>query len=179
MEIICYLGGTCGDLVSAVIDPTDARLQGTTVQHNASRTQLKKHHLFIDDAAKDIYLKSVDAGSISSHDLDYHVRRNHGFISIVVNNLSDAHWASERFRALHRPHVWQEMQEKCGANDVDDYAQVMIDYSNLVVKHAQVCINLEDIIEGRLISVLQKDFGIKASSLAQDFYRTWIKVQEL
>lgn len=179
MEIVCYLGGTCGDLVAAVIDPTGARLLGPAVHHASDRVRLKKPHLFDDNTAKDTYLRSVSANSISSHDLDYHVRRKHNFITIVISNRPAADWAAERFRALHRPEVWQEMQEKCGAQDVDGYAQIMLDYSNMVIQHAWKHVNLEDIIAGRLISVLQQDFGIIPSPRAQDFYRHWIESQEL
>jgi hypothetical protein len=43
---VCYCGGTCGDLISALIDNSDAYLHNNTVKHASLRERLKKPHQF-------------------------------------------------------------------------------------------------------------------------------------
>ena len=85
-----------------------------------------------------------------------------------------AMWAARRFRALHRPHVWQEMQTKCGAATIEEYAQMMIDYSNMIVNHTTDIVKLEDIRNGQAIQALAK-LGI--NSTHKNLYQNWLDLQ--
>jgi hypothetical protein len=176
LKIVCYAGGTCGDLISAMIDSTHARFQNTTVIHSTERQRLKKPHTFSNDEEKDQYINNISTQylSIPSHDLDYHVRRSHGFISITVQDFNVAMWAARRFRGLHRPHVWQEMQTACGASSTEDYAQLLIDYSNMVVNHTMDVVKLEDIRNGHALDALSK-LGI--NSQHKNLYHNWLDLQ--
>lgn len=181
LKIICYTGGTCGDLVTAVIDPTGATLNQrlNTVTHTAYRTKLKKPHLFFNNDEKLQYLGDIKSQyqSIPSHDLDFHVSKKHDFISITVQDKNIALWAAERFKNCHRPHVWEEMQRVCGANSVDDYADILIHYSTAVKNHTNKLIQLEDILAGKLIESLELGLSLTISEQGKDFYHSWISVQ--
>jgi hypothetical protein len=170
------MGGTCGDLVSAVIDNNDVSFNNNAISISAERSKLKKPHLFADDNEKDQYL--LNAGrlykSIPSHDADYHINRGHDFIGIVVNDKDIALWAAERFKRLHRPHVWDEMINKCGANSVEGYAEMMIHFSRMISMHTIKLIDLADIKQGNLIDKLSQytDYDLNTS-----LYSNWIKLQ--
>lgn len=163
IDIVCYTGGTCGDLVCAMIDPTEAVLLDKTIKHASDRVRLKKPHLFEGDDDKHTYLKSMSMiyQSIPSHDLDYHLRCEHDFIAVVVKDFAVALWAAERFKTLHKPTVWQEMQQMCGATSTQDYAQILIDYSSMVSIKTKKIIRLERILRGHagqdLSCLLQKN----------------------
>jgi hypothetical protein len=176
LKIICYTGGTCGDLLSALIDPTDVELEFGAISHVMERQRLKKPHTFANHEEKDQYIVSIAEKylSIPSHDLDYHVQRGHKFISITVQDFKVAMWAAQRFKKLHRPQVWQEMQTKCGAGTIEDYAQMLIHYSNMVATHTDNIVKLEDIQNGLALDSLKK-LGINV--LSKNLYQNWLDLQ--
>jgi len=175
--IVCYTGGTCGDLISALIDNRDAQLFNSTVKHTSLRERLKKPHQFESSADKDYYMSEISKQykSIPSHDLDYHVQKNHFFIGITIKDKAIALRAANRFKNLHRPHVWEEMSKFSGARTVEDYAQLLLDYSNLVETHTSTIVKLERILAGDAINDLAK---IIATPLDNDLYTNWLKAQQ-
>lgn len=177
-SIVCYMGGTCGDLITAIIDPRNAELNNTAVRLDPDRSLLKKPHLFENDLDKDKYINDIGLvyNSIPSHDLAYHIKHQHQFIGIVVSDKSVATWAAERFRSLHRPHVWQEMQAHCGADSVEVYTQSMLDFSHLVKSHSINIIQLERILAGHAVNDL-KSLGIDAPG--KSFYQLWLDKQNI
>jgi hypothetical protein len=179
LKIICYTGGTCGDLITAIIDYRDVELKNKTVIHSKQRQRLKKPHTFNSDKEKDSYLMKISQQykSIPSHDLDYHVKRKHNFISITVEDFDTALWAAKRFKKLHRPHVWQEMQRACGATTVEDYAQILIHYSNMVKTHTDRIITLESIRGGTVLANLENILQCKFNRAQQNVYRNWLTEQ--
>ena len=180
LTIVCYIGGTCGDLISAIVDPTDAEFRTSAVWHNPERTRLKKPHLFDNDADKDQYISDISHrySSITSHDLEYHARSNHKFISIVTDKFDVALWAAKRFKRLHRPHVWEEMQRVCGSKTVEDYAQTLIDYSNMVKTHTETVLDLERVYRGHAIQDLQPWLTKPINKASQNLYKNWILLQK-
>lgn len=173
IEIICYTGGSCGDLITALIDSKDTSYRGNTVMIDADRSRLKKPHEFANDSDKDQYLVEIATKyqSIPSHDLAYHVRRQHKFIGISVHDWTVALWAAQRFKDLHRPHVWNEMTVACGAQTVEDYAQMMLDFSNLIVQHTNKIVTLESICAG---TALQNPI---LENTNNNFYNNWLELQ--
>jgi hypothetical protein len=156
MNIICYTGGTCGDIITGIIDARDIDFNGSSMETAPNRSRLKKPHTFADDFEKNAYVDSMKSlyNSLPSHDLEYHVRQGHDFISITVEDFNVALWAAERFKSLHKPYVWEEMQKFCGANTVEDYAQVLIDFSSMVKTHTDKILKLERIISGHAVEDL-------------------------
>lgn len=175
-HIVCYTGGTCGDLITAMIDPADAEVDDCVIKHAEQRQRLKKPHTFSDDQEKTRYLEQTFQlyQSVSSHDLTYHVGANHKFITITVQDFATALWAAERFKKLHRPHVWEEMSRLCGANTVEKYAQLLIDYSRMVSQHTDQIIQLERIVDGHATTDLEK---ITGAPVDHDLYQRWVDNQ--
>jgi L-rhamnose mutarotase len=173
MIIVCYTGGCCGDLISAIIDSRDTTLVGSTIKHADTRVLLKKPHLLASDSEKDQYIQTISSNynSIPSHDLEYHKHNKPRFVSVIVHNFDIAYWAADRFKKLHRPHVWNEMQKVCGVNNVREYAEILIHYSNMVVEYADYVVKLEDIVSGDVISKLENYCPINESG--KDLYRQW------
>lgn len=173
MKIICYTGGACGDVVTALFDSNGTSFKDNTVMVDADRSRLKKPHEFANDQDKDQYIIDIAAKyqSIPSHDLAYHVCRQHEFIGITVQDWDTALWAAQRFKDLHRPHVWEEMSAACGAQTVEEYAQMMIDFSNLIAQHTDKIVTLESIRSGTALSntILQ--------NTNKDFYQHWLELQ--
>lgn len=174
-NIVCYAGGTCGDLITALIDVTDVVLNDTFVQMPGERSKFKKSFLFKDESEKDLYLTEMKKKykSIPSHDIEYHKFKNHNFIGITVTDYNLAEWAALRFKKLHRDHVWEEMTRSCGANSVTDYAQILIDYSNMSKEFTNRIIRLEDIVSGDAVKILSK-VDIEISIEAEKFYNNWL-----
>jgi len=176
MHIICYAGGTCGDLLTAMIDPTAADIVMARLQLPADRTRLKKPHQFQDALEKDRYIEEAGARyqSLPSHDLEYHISRHHDFIGITVRDWHTAMWAATRFQKLHRAHVWEEMQRHCGASSLDEYAQILIDFGNLVSAHTDRLVTLESILDGSVIEHIRPWCDADTS-----FYQQWRQQQSL
>lgn len=174
IKIICYAGGTCGDLITALFDGQGTHFRNKAVVLKPDRERLKKPHTFATDNDKDTYLKDIALKyqSVPSHDLQYHVERKHNFIGITVQDQEVALWAAQRFKDLHRPHVWAEMSAACGADTVEDYAQMMIDFSNLVAQHTNNIITLESIRDGTVLTN-----SILANS-STNLYKNWLDLQK-
>jgi hypothetical protein len=68
------------------------------------------------------------------------------------------------------------MQAACGANNIEDYAQTLIDYSNMVVNHTTDIVKLEDIRNGQAIQALNK-LGI--NSQHKNLYQNWLDLQNI
>ena len=181
IEIVCYMGGTCGDLVTALIDRTDVsfNINKRTIIHNPIRTRLKKSNLFDSDIEKNQYIQDIGIlyNSIPSHDIEYHIRRKHSLIGITVDDYDVALWAALRFKNAHRSHVWQEMQQACGAKSVEDYAQMMIGYSQLIKLHTTRIVKLESIRHGCAVDDLEKILGITIDKGTRTVYYNWLDMQ--
>ena len=182
IEIVCYMGGTCGDLIAALIDSKKVRfnIPFRTVLHDPLRCKLKKPHLFADDVEKDQYIDNIETHykSIPSHDIEYHHKRQHNFIGITVKDTETAMWAAERFKRAHQPHVWEEMKIACGADSVNDYAQMMIDFSNLTKQYTDRIITLESIRNGQVLDEMTNNLNINTvDQTIKNLYNNWLELQ--
>lgn len=175
--IVCYNGGACGDLITALIDSRDSEIDRGAVQLDSQRQLLKNPHLFHTDAEKDHYLSLVAQhySSISSHDFEYHKKRRHDIVTVEVDTLEVAVWASTRFKQLHRPHVWNRMTAACGAQSIQEYAQAMMNFSKMAADYAQYRIKLSDIVGGNALLVMQSWPNIALDSSATETYGNWLK----
>ena len=175
--LVVYNGGTAGDLVSAILDCRGAHITAEgRVNHNPDREGLKKPHTFDTDLDKDMYLTQGFGkyDSLPSHDIQYHITRNHDFIGITVRTNKAALWAAKRFKKLHSESVWSEMQATTKVHDVDGYAQIILDFSNLVAEHTKNVLSLEDIIQGHAVKALQSILGVQVNQIGKEFYQHWL-----
>lgn len=178
---VVYMGGTCGDLVSAMLDLTDVSfdLLRRKMQMPIERQRLKKPFTFSNDQEKNQYLADIAKlyTSVPSHDLDYHVQHAQWFIGIRVRDPDIALWAADRFRYAHRPQVWQTVKQGWHIDTIEQYAQLLMDYGNLISQYTTNLLNLEDIVSGHLIPCLEHIVGRKLDKNAVNCYRNWQDIQ--
>lgn len=160
--IVCYTGGTAGDIVSLILDPSDL---------SKERQRLKKPHQFFNDQEKDQFLATAPWLSVPSHDFEYHRRHNHAILAIVCRQKDQAMWAAERFKKIHRPHVWEEMTQHCGANDIETYAQMILDFGNMVEQYSSNVLYLDEILSGQAVD---KITALGYSTPGVDHYQQWL-----
>lgn len=163
--IVCFVGGTVGDTVSQIIDPSELTLH---------RQKLKKPHLFASDQEKNIFLDTIEFKSVPSHDFEYHCKYNHHILGIVCRQPTDALWAAYRFKNLHRPHVWKEMTAFCGADSVEAYSQVILDFGKMVANYTANVLYLDEIINGHAVKKLN---ALGYETLGQHEYANWLVQQ--
>jgi len=171
------MGGMCGDLVAGIIDPTDVVIgPHGQVTLPFVRQQLKKPHTFVTDYDKDNVLNSVPANSLSSHDYDYHLKKQHKLLGVGTLDLPAAVWAAERFKLLHRPTVWAEMTAKCGAATIDEYAMMYVHFTRMMANNPNATIiEIQNIINGQLIDELLKlNFSINPQGYK--LYQQWLTI---
>lgn len=176
-DIVCYLGGTGGDLIVAMIDSTGVTIENSTVQISRERQGLKKSWQFQNDNDRNLYVEQMRTQykSIPSHDPEYHLRNKQSFIAVVVNRKSTAEWAANRFKNLHRPHVWQEMQSVNNADSIEKYTQDILDWSSWIKQHTEKTISLEDILNGCACEALSSIITIESAGV--NLYNQWLQVQ--
>jgi hypothetical protein len=173
------MGGTCGDLVTAMIDSTDVTLTDGSIKFPSDRIRLKKPHTFASDNEKDLVVESSVYRSISSHDYDYHLRKGHKILSVGIDNTAAATWCAERFKNLHKPHVWKEMSLRCGANTIEEYAQMYMDFTNMVKTNPNATvISINDILTGNLLTTFI-ELGIETDSNASALYNACSETNKL
>jgi hypothetical protein len=164
--IVCFVGGTAGDIVSQILDPSELTLE---------RQRLKKAYLFASDQEKDIFLETAQYTSVPSHDFEYHRNQNHKVLGIVCRNMHDAVWAASRFKALHRPHVWKEMTAFCSADTIEAYAQMILDFGSMLANYTSNVLYLDDIIAGKAITCLS-ELGYQTPG--EHKYKKWLTENE-
>lgn len=175
------MGGTCGDLITAMIDPTgagfDLALRKMTLP--PERMRLKRPQDFPDDQAKDAYLESVAGiyASVPSHDIDYHVQRQHRFLGITVQDPAQALWAAQRFREVHSDRVWHTVSQGWNIHTVEQYAQLMTDHGTMLQHKTMHIIGLEDITAGRAVPILERIIGRKLDKGSVSCYHNWQAMQ--
>lgn len=179
--LVVYMGGCCGDLVTALIDHTNVGLYVAfrTIRLSPQRQRLKKPHEFVDNHAKDNYLSDISRTykSVPSHDIEYHACRKHSFVGIAVTDASTALWAAHRFRNVHRPAVWHSVMQACGIQHVEQYAQLLLDYGSMICNRTDHLIDVGAIRHGELLPQLELILGRDLDQAARNCYRNWLDMQ--
>ena len=164
--IVCYTGGTAGDIISRIIDPSDL---------SVDRQRLKKPHLFSSIEEKDQYINESQWASLPSHDFEYHRSKQHKILGIQCRDMQLALWAANRFKALHRPHVWEEMSRAYGADTIEQYAQLIIHFGNMIASYTDNVLYLDRIVAGHAIEDLGR-LGLPVQGA--ELYKEWLNSNE-
>ena len=173
---VVYMGGCCGDLLTSILDWSGSAFNNETGTMILPRDRqgFKKPHMFGSDKSRDRYVAEAGAKytSLPSHDIEYHVRRQHKFIGIAVRDADTAVWAATRFRECHRPQVWDEVQHIHNISSTAEYAQLIMDYSQMIQQRTNQIVWLEDIVRGTVDAQLQT-WGYQVD-VAQ--YHAWLNM---
>lgn len=170
MDIICYAGGTCGDIVASVIDGTDSELDGSRIQTSMTRSKLKSWLHGMTEAELLGYVDDMKLRylSIPSHRVDFHIKHRHDYITIHTDNYDTAYWCADRFKRLHPPFVWQKLMN---GGTVADYATIILNTSKHMTEHTDKVISLEDILGGNLLDILSQ---YVTTPLNHSLYNQWL-----
>jgi hypothetical protein len=175
--IVCYMGGTCGDLVSAVIDST-----GIAINENGrvilpkDRRRLKRPYDFLNDDEKDHMLNLITAKSIASHDYIYHLKKKHALLCIGVYDVESAKLAAARFKKLTDKNYWELASKTNNISTVDAWADLYLNYSNKLIKTERIKIlDIRDIFNGKLLDKL-KEMTIEVDPTADSIYKNWLEL---
>ena len=174
--VICYMGGTYGDMVAGLINEdlkTDAIW--LVSRPNEEVSKLKKSHTFGSDQEKDEYVNRISSQykCILSHDQDYHFSRNHNVLGIVVTNMKSALKCAKRFKAAHRAHVWKEMMDRCGAKTIEEYAEMMIHYGKMIEPQCKWIITTDEIENEQILERIESIVGTSLSKATKNAYKNW------
>ena len=174
-ELILYMGGCCGDIITGLIDTKGISITSEKCIVLKERSKLKRSFEFDNTAEKDAYISSASRywNSLPSHDADYHMQNNHPYLGIVCGNWETALWAATRFRGLHRDLVWKRMSKASGAKTIEEYAQLIMDFSNMIKPAAYKTIELADIVEGNAIEKLKE--LTQLDDCASIMYNQWLE----
>lgn len=180
LNIVCYMGGACGDIIVGMLAPAGTTISSRhTVEIPENRRKLKIPHKFETDEDKDCYLNQLYHTTISSHDFEYHAKNGHDILYVGIQNIDRAIWAATRFKNLHFAHAWQEMTDKCGAETIEQYAQMYIDHRIMVKNYVPAkIIDVEDIISGNAVQKLS-ELGYDISVDGQELYNQWLEANQL
>lgn len=175
--IVVYMGGSCGDFLTSLLDNTDTEIDYKLKRMfiPQERCGFKKPHLFQNDEEKIEYMEKtfLKYKSIPSHDSAWHIRQNHKFIGIKVSNPNTAKWAADRFKNLHRPHVWEEMKNITGTNTVEGYSELLLNYGSTIEKYASTIVDLDDILNGLILEKLPS-MGYSLSKGYKELFKQYI-----
>jgi|LauGreDrversion4_2_1035121.scaffolds.fasta_scaffold473716_2 hypothetical protein len=170
MIVVAFVGGLAGDLITAVIDSNSCVV--TTlgkVQMPFYRKTLKRGVLTTIEE-KDAFITDISKQyrSIPSHEVEYHVQRNHITISIDVRDKELYKFAAERFILLNEPNLANTL---FGVNTAIELAPILINMNERNLKLATNVLYFDDILDGKLIEKLEPI----CSNLDVDFYDKWLK----
>ena len=158
MNIITYAIGSGGNMVAALVDDQDYVFDKWhfEVADSSPRAAWKKGLPEWNDASDydlmDKHLATIKNLALASHFSAYHINRKHEFIFIDSPSIEEAAWCAIR-KKIYSP---EEIMEQC----------------DVVRPHATHIIRLEDILNGKLISVLQQ---LIHTPLNEELYQAWIK----
>jgi hypothetical protein len=174
--VICYMGGTYGDMIAGLINED---LKTDSLWRIAKPTEeicrLKKPHTFGSDQEKDEYMNSISSEHkcILSHDQDYHFSRNHNVLGVVVTNMKSALKCAKRFKAAHRAQVWKEMMDRCGAKTIEEYAEIMIHYGKIIESQCKWIITTDEIENKQILERIESIVGTPLSEATKNAYKNW------
>jgi hypothetical protein len=175
VTIVCFLGGACGDIVTAIIDSTSATvdIDGRIILPK-DRSKLKDLNNFNNDDEKDQMIENIKYKSISSHDYKYHFIKRHSILYIGIFDTKMAMWAATRFKRLH-PGSWTDLN----CQSIESHAIQYIEHTNMVSNNKKIkVLDIQDIISGKLIKKL-KEFGFEIDELSNTLYSTWLNANNL
>jgi hypothetical protein len=171
-----FHSGTAGDIVTAVLDPGSGYLTNGLIRFydGESRTQLKVRHIHFpndtDDSEALNWLATVACNypAIASHDIDFHIKYQHKFLLIVVDQ-NDLQWVLNRLTKdlLLREHRNVKLHFDLGLEVITQW--------QLYKKHAENVIAVGDIRSGKLIQILNRLYPNRI--LDEQLYADWLLAQ--
>lgn len=175
--IICFAGGTSGDLAVSVLDPRNCTYdtKNGRIKIAMDRAGMKKFWKYNDVETKIQYIKQAFAmyDSLPSHDVDFHLANNHQeVIGITCFDENLREKSAIRFKDLHRSEVWDSLPKVCKTETVQQYSDDILQISRKL-ERAFTTIDLSEIIKGDLISRFT-GLGYEIGRESVKIYNDWL-----
>jgi len=164
MQVILYQPGAYGDLVTSIIDSTDFSLTPYRIIPNANRTTYVGKTTFAElDTLYIEYSKKYIA--ISNHLFSYNINRGHDFI--LIDSLADSDFEHCHARVTRLvPEYHNE--------SLEIRRQKLLPLINKAKERTDKIIQLRDILDGNLISVLRQWIS---TPLNEDIYAQFLSTK--
>ncbi len=163
MYFVVYPPGSCGNMVSAVIDSTGliSGYRHVTFESDKLKLLQQQYRDAMTDSDRDEYVQYISEKylSVPSHSFEYHVKRKHDFIFLLPNNIETIEWTIQRIQDI--------------LPDTNEYLTLsfVTNIINFCKPHANKIIYVEDILEGKLIEKLKEFIQ---TPLNEEFYFAWL-----
>lgn len=165
MDIILYTLGTCGNMVTAVIDNTGYRFDGRHYESFAERIKLRNrfYQNTMTDNDRDNYIieMSKKYKSLASHQYQYHIDRGHSYILVMPSTEEEIQWSINRFKTIH-PN--SPMDVKTAHNYYNEFITKSKQHTNKII-------TLTDIWSGNLLERLKE---YVSTPLNEEVYHQWL-----
>ena len=178
--IVCFAGGTSGDIVVAVMDPKNCQYdpQKARMKIAKDRAEMKIPWTFQGDEQKNNFIRKSfqKYETIPSHDVDFHIgqgAKNVLGITCFDKDLRDR--SAKRFKAIHTDEDWNSLLKVTKTETVDQYSDDILAISKKLDASFPT-IDLVSIINGTLLEKLGA-LGYKIPDSGISLYDKWIKNQ--
>lgn len=174
--IVCFAGGTSGDLVVAMIDSLDCgyEINDHRINLTKDRSGMKKPWMFKNADEKRNYITDTFEiyDSLPSHDIDFHIgEKSENVIGITCFDKVLRDKSASRFKNLHRSEVWDSLTKVTNTTTLDQYSNDILEVSKKL-KNNFLTIDLSQIVGGNLLDPLHQmgfDITVKSGSLYDDW----------
>lgn len=165
MDIILYTPGTCGNMVTAVIDNNGYNFDGKHYECFNERKKLRNtfYQRTMTDEDRDNYIIEIAKKykSLASHQYNYHIDRGHQYILVIPSTDEEIQWSIHRFNNIH-PHI---------AMNVTNAPNYYNNFINEAKQHTNKIITLTDIWSGNLLNRLKEYIS---TPLDEEVYYQWL-----
>jgi len=170
--IVCFAGGTSGDLVVAMIDSLDCgyEINDHRIKLTKDRSGMKKPWMFKNADEKRNYITDTFEiyDSLPSHDIDFHIgEKSENVIGITCFDKVLRDKSASRFKNLHTSEVWDSLTKVTNTKPLDQYSNDILEVSKKL-KNNFLTIDLSQIVGGNLPDLLHQmgfDITVKSGSL--------------
>ena len=174
--IVCFAGGTSGDLVVAMIDSLDCgyEINDHRINLTKDRSGMKKPWMFKNADEKRNYITDTFEAydSLPSHDVDFHIgEKSENVIGITCFDKVLRDKSASRFKNLHTSEVWDSLTKVTNTKTLDQYSNDILEISKKL-KNNFLTIDLSQIVGGNLPDLLHQmgfDITVKSGSLYEDW----------
>jgi hypothetical protein len=168
IDIVVYVPGSCGEMITAVIDDTGYSYNGllcNLIEYERSKLKNPEWDKILTDEDRDNVIQelSLKYKSLTSHKFQYHVDRQHDVIFIDASEDNLIEWSNNRLYQLYGNALWINPDKQINLARAHKAHELMLSSAKRIIK-------LRDILEGRLIDVLKQ---YVSTPLNEDLYYRW------
>ena len=101
----------------------------------------------------------------------YHLQNKHNFFGVVCEDKNLRLKASKRFKTLY-----QNPENISNSTSIEQYANDIWEMSKKIINSGNQYIDLDQIISGNLIEVIERKHNIEINEKNKNSYKNWLKL---